>query len=217
MIRILDCEKNKIIECAQNRGVEYFVHFTDIDNLEKILLYGLCSRDYLDKNNEAYYYNDEYRLEHCTNAICLSVTSPNYKMFFKLRNDNPEIRWVVLAINAKKVLELDCAFNRTNAANSCMSSIPIKERMTVQAFEDMFYERNDYSRQKMRLEDFETTDPQAEILVFDRIPPSYIEFIHFQSIRDYRAFEQLLLQKGIYGGTSSSFFSCRRDYDYWRM
>ena len=209
-------EKEKIKLCAQNRGIEYFVHFTDIDNLESILRNGLCSRECLNELNESYYYNDEYRLDKCLNATCLSVTSPNYKMFYKLRCENPGVHWVVLAINAKKVLDLNCAFNKTNAANYEMSSIPIPKRMTVDAFENMFYEREDYSRERMGLDDFEPTDPQAEVLVFDTIPTEYIEFVHFSDFRDYRAFESTIHRYNIYGGTTSSFFSYRRDFDFWR-
>lgn len=216
MIRILDYEKRKIMQCAQNRGVEYFVHFTDIDNIESILYNGLCSREYLNRTKQTYYYNDDLRLDNYLDAICLSVTSPNYKMFFKLRNENPDTHWAVLAINANKVLELDCAFNRTNAANKLMSQIPLESRMTASAFEDMFYEREDVSREDMQLYSFEPTDPQAEILVFNRIPTDFIECIHFNNYRDYKSFESIMDSYGIYGGTTSSFFSGRRDYFYWR-
>lgn len=208
-------EKDKIILEAKRRGIEYVVHFTNINNLKNIFQYGLCPRDTLDYYGISHQINDEYRLDNLTNSSSLSITSPNYKMFYRVRKENPDEKWVVIIFKAFKIFELDCAFCKSNAASSSVTSIPINERKSAKAFSDMFYEPEIDSRKVRNLSDCEPTDPQAEILVFDSIPINYIECVHFQSFDDYLWKKKLLDDYGIYGGPSSSFFSARRDYSYW--
>lgn len=176
---------------------------------------GICSRNTMDEENIDYYYNDEYRYDGQFNSISLSVASPNYKMFYKLRMENNNRHWVVLELDANEILKMDCAFCYTNAANSCVSSIPIDKRMTLDAFEDMFYETSDEYRRRVQLSEFEPTDPQAEILVFETIPSKCIEYVHFQCFEDYLEYLPLLKEYNIEGAYTSSFFYPRRDYKYW--
>ena len=96
-------------------------------------------------------------------------------------------------MDACKVLKnCDCAFQYTNAANHAIRSASIESRKTLAAFDGMFY--NDNLRESRDLEDNEPTDPQAEILCFDTIPPKYFKEI-------------------VFGG---EFFTPRHDWSYWK-
>lgn len=209
-------EKDKIILEAKRRGIEYVVHFTNVNNLENIFNYGLCPKDTLDYYRIRHQINDEYRFDKFTNSSSLSITSPNYKMFYRVRMENPNEKWAVILFDAYKIFELDCAFCRSNAASSSVTSIPINERKKATAFMDMFYEPEYDSRSARNLSDCEPTDPQAEVLVFNSIPTDYIECVHFQYSSNYYQYKKLLDDYGVYGGASNSLFIPRRDYSYWR-
>lgn len=209
-------DNEKIIYSAKLRGIEYFVHFTNVTNLPNILTYGLLARDTLDYNWIDYDFNDELRLDDISNSISLSITSPNYKMFYKLRSENPSKNWVVLILNACEVFKLDCAFCHTNAANSFISNTSIDSRKTYTSFENMFSESHgQLSREQLKLYDNETTDPQAEVLVLDNIPSSAIQFAVFNRYIIKNQYENLFIGTNISYATDQGYFAPRRDYSFW--
>ena len=61
----------------------------------------------------------------------------------------------------------------------------------------------------------ETTNPQAEVMVFDAIPISCISRIVFQNERLLKKYTPLLVKLGITSVYGKYFFSPRRDYKYW--
>lgn len=136
---------------CRERGVEELLHFTSIDNLGTIVKYGLLSRDDLERMKIKYEYNDKKRLEGMRNAISLSVSFPNYKMFFKCRNydedGNPKERtFVVISISKSILWELSCIFCPTNAAQRDIRMLlgdPQSRAILSEpeAFEDMFSEK----------------------------------------------------------------------------
>lgn len=209
-------DNQSIIQYAKSRHIEYCVHFTNVLNLKSIINYGLLPKSILKEKSMNFQENDVYRYDGFENATSLSITSPNYKMFYSLRNEYASTRWVVLVIDAYSVLSKKCAFNYTNAANYSLSRIPIEERMTFDSFKKMFSENNtDRTREQLRLADNETTDPQAEILLFDKISYKSIKYVIFNSIDVYNEYKDFLNEFGILGGVDIGYFSPRRDYSYW--
>lgn len=209
-------EKEGILLTAKRRGIEHCIHFTNARNIPNILSYGLLPVDKLEDNWIEYSNNDDLRLDNLSNSISLSITSPNYKMFYKLRCEYPQRRWVVLVLDAEMVLGLDCAFCKTNAANTTVSSVPIEERKTLQSFEGMFGEFPDQvSRLELGLCENEVTDPQAEILVFDSIPPSAIQFAFFNDIKTMEQYGPILTKCGIPYTRDLGYYYPRRDYSFW--
>lgn len=189
----IDNAKIKLANMAQARGIKYLVHFTRKENLESIKTRGLRSRQELESTLLPFHYNDNWRGDGFRNAVSLSVTSPNYKMFYNLRQNNKSAEWAVILLDACQVLQnCDCAFQSTNAASNIMREIPIAERKNLAAFDGMFYD-NDL-RKVRGLKDNEPTDPQAEILCFDAIPPKFFKNIVF----------------------AGEFFAPRHDWSYWK-
>jgi len=199
---------------VKKRNIELVVHFTRIENLKSILENGLKSRKYLEDNKSNSIFNDEYRLDGHKEAICCSITHPNYKMFYQLRQENPKQEWVVLGINKNIIWKKDCAFSIENAASSNVTSIPLKDRKSKEAFKKLFEEYpTKPTREKLGISEAYPTNPQAEILVFDDITPKDIFGVVFQS--EARAEEYKKLYDGYEFVVNSYYFSYRKDYENW--
>lgn len=209
--------KREILLATQERRIKRLVHFTNVVNLSNIIKYGLLPISELDDKEIEYDYNDELRLDNNPDSISISITSPNYKMFYKIRCEKEEENWAVIILDVEKVLNLECAFCYTNAANSEITSIPLTELKSLNAFEEMFSECSGKpSRKVLGLRDYDTTDPQAEILVFDKIPVSAIKCVIFEDFKTMSQFSDDLRQVGIRCIVDEEFFAPRRDYTYWQ-
>lgn len=206
----------KIINDVIQRDIEYLAHFTNTKNLESIFRNGLVSRDKLDEYKMNYEYNDYFRYDNATQSISTSVTSPNYKMFWPIRQDNPDEDWAVLLIDAKKTLNLKCAFCYTNAANNKIRIIDLEQRCTYEFYKMMFEENHpDYSREDLNLSHNEPTNPQAEVLVLENIPTKYISMCLFENHYTYNKYKMLCNNYRIISGYDKGLFYPRHDYKYW--
>ncbi len=199
-------------EILLRRNIKYLMHFTRVENLQSILRKGLYPREELDE--DSCIFNDAYRYDCCENAVCTSIEFPNYKMFYTLRLANPNTQWVVLAIDAQILLDVPCAFCETNAGSEVMYQIPIRQRMGASALERLFKDDSfGRKRAELNIPDCYPTNPQAEVLVFGRIPTKYIKYVIFNN--------RTLLQKydfpaGIEGVVNTDFFYGRQDYQKWQ-
>lgn len=204
----------------KDKNIKFLVHFTRVENLEGIISNGLLPRSVLDEYNMKYSYNDVYRRDGCKNAICTSIGFPNYRMFYNLRYHNPDVDWAVILIDARILCAMKCAFCKSNAAQSDISSNSIQSRMGINAFlslfEDLPYPR---TRSNMNLPTNYPTNPQAEVLVFDRIPTSCFIGVIFDKKQCYYKYKNLLDNAKIMAymnNPKNNFFSCRKDYSFWQ-
>jgi hypothetical protein len=165
--------KKDIKSFAKELDIPYLLHFTHIDNLESILENGLFSRDRVDEMGAGIVTNDEGRHDGRRNTISLSIAHPNDRMFSKYRENAEE--WCVLALRRRLLWELDCLFFKHNAADGRISRVGNEELSSIEAFKAMFEELEELdSREDQCLEPYDPTDKQAEVLVFDHIPPEYM-------------------------------------------
>ena len=177
---------------------------------------GLKTRALLRANGISYNYNDEQRLDGFTNSISLSVTFPNYRMFYRYRRNSDN--YCVILLNAEKIFgNLNLAFHYTNAASNAVKNIPLEQRKTLDAFNEMFYEPSGSSRSERGLENNETTDPQAEILCFDSIPLDYFEKIIFPDYIKLNQNAPLFTGTGISCIVDSFYFAPRHDWEFWKV
>src|SRR4051794_32446390 len=100
-------------------------HFTPAQNLSSICKRGLLSRLGLSEKAVSVTICDTLRLDGHRDAISLSVSLPNYKMFYRLRCDS-DCDWAVVELRPDLLWELDCAFFGTNAASRRMSCLPLE-------------------------------------------------------------------------------------------
>ena len=73
------------------------------------------------------------------------------------------------------------------------------------------------SRQNLQIPNNYTTDPQAEILVFNRIPTRHIKEVHFYE--EITREEWFSNNRDVYSQTSLSsreYFRGRRDWQFWK-
>ncbi len=83
---------------ALEKKIPFLVHFTRAENLPSIMKHGLLPVQLARERGIEQLINDTQRLDGRLNGTSLSVAFPNGQMFFKLRNENPDTRWTVLAI-----------------------------------------------------------------------------------------------------------------------
>lgn len=204
-------------EIITRRNIEYLVHFTRVENLESIFANGLMPRAVIDEEDDIdSTFNDDYRYDDCGNATCLSVEFPNYKMFYTLCCDNPEVDWAVLVLDVQLINEFECAFCYANAGSERIYTIPLEERKGPDAFEDIFSEYDNYpSRQDLGIPSYYPTNPQAEVLVFGVIPISYIKGVVFKDEYTLNKYKDLI-PKDIEGIKHKEYFYARSDYKHWR-
>jgi len=202
--------KNAVLK----KGIPFIVHFTRLNNLENILLKGIIPRATLEKNGEVFQYNDSDRLDECQDANSLSIGHPNYKMFWSLRCTYRDHKWVVIVCKSDVLWQKDCAFCYENASSNNVKKIPIDDRKSVLAFEGLFSPSiGKPSRIKLGLPNYFPTHPQAEVLIFDIIEPSFIIEIACENIITQRELSQKYT--GFTFKYRKDLFDARIDYSYW--
>ena len=185
---VLSPSARKIETIVKSRSINELIHFTRYENLESILKNGLITRDLLSSSAIK---NDELRLDEHTNTVSVSISFPNYLMFYPKRLDSKITAqgWVVLTLHPQLLWDKKCAFYEHNAASSVMRRRPIETLMLPSALEHMFAESSalsldsEFDRTKNRLETSDPTDPQAEVLVCSNIPKEYIMSVFFSDER----------------------------------
>ena len=205
----------KILEEKQ---IEWLVHFTRAENLHNIFHHGLLPKSELIEEFINVVDNDKSRYDNCENAICTTIEFPNYRMFYPLRIDpeNKDTKWVVFLLKAKVIYDLDCAFCSTNAGNREMFNMSIEERKGKNAFLKLFYELpNGPTRKDLNLDDWFPTDPQAEVLVFDKIPLEYIHSVFFENPSDLNKYKRII-PRSINAKVNRDVFKPRDDWEYWK-
>lgn len=213
-----DIRAQQILKIIEERNIKYLVHFTHIDNLDSILKHGLVPRSKVDDLSIDIFYNDEFRYDDAEDANCLSISFPNYKMFYTCRDGvSSGENWVVLVFDAKLLVEKDCAFCYTNAASDEITSIDLEVRKSVKALEDMYYDPrcDGVSRKDLKITDRCPTDPQAEVLLFDTIEPSDILAVVTYSQRETKELTKMYPEIDIQ--CIPKLFKYRHDFDYWRQ
>jgi len=151
-----------------SRGIKELIHFTNISNVETIVKYGILPRNILEKKLPAALINDINRYDNFRNAACLSVSFPNYKMFYKYQVEDSDARWAVLSLSPDLLADFNIKyfyFFKENAAKNDSSRC---------SFNEMFGNSSGCDPE----------NPQAEILAFGVIPSKYIRKIYVRTSED---------------------------------
>ncbi len=203
--------------CLQ-RGIRKLIHFTRLENLRSVLSRGLLGRYAVESlpSPDRPILNDAYRFDGVLEAVCLSISFPNYRMFNKLSNMNRR-DWVVLVLEPYILWEFDCAFYERNAAASSTTSITLAQRREYSSLVQVFTDQHPNKREGLGIPVNYPTNPQAEVLVLEPIAPSYISEVHFIDQTDM---ENWLDQNGRNLSqrfvNSRDFFAPRVDYTEWK-
>ena len=216
-------DSTELKEVVFSRDIKYLLHFTPLSNLKNILKLGFVPRKFLEMHGikEAIrpQLPDLNRYDGRKDCFCLSISWPNYKMFYSKRK-SMETEWVVIQVNVESIIQHKCLFFKTNAASR---QAKIEGPNSIK---DMFYDGN--IRSKLEISKSFTTDPQAEVMSFSRIPPDWIERIYTpkkltrSADREFKSIaKDKLLQRGDDKGfvkitPDDTFFGPRNDFWFWK-
>lgn len=200
-------DREKIYEEIKKRGITKFVHFTRLDNVESIIKFGIVPSYFHDalninaikSNNNGYGY------------VCLSVSFPNYQMFYKKRLEDPNKNWVVVGIDPSVILD-DNIFYSFDIGNSARSGA--YNGTTYEDFLSMFKDFGNIKRESLKIPDKFTTNPQAEIMIRSEIPPKYIKSIFVCNNEDM-IYLKKFISNNINLVKDPKIFSSRKDYKVW--
>lgn len=217
--KVEEKEKQEIKDFIKKNNINEIIHFTQLDNLESIMEKGLLSTYVLERNKIKFSRNDYNRFDNLTNTICVSIGFPNYKMFYRLRDSDSLKKWVILIIKPEILYEKTCVFCYENAASYNMNSKSIMERTGSQALENLFYKFVDINtgitRDEIGIRKNHTTNPQAEVLVFNRIEPSYIKGIVFSNEDRELCKKYTGKYKDVKVVSNNYYYRARSDYKFW--
>lgn len=202
-----------IEEFVEERGIKSLFHFTRLNNLPSILAHGLLTKDACVCTGIAPVINDAYRYDG-TGAISATVSYPNYKMFYRLRCDNPDVEWVVVELKPSLLWQTRCAFSDTNAGDGSVYNVPIPCRQGLAALRSMFCDYGHIERVTLEIPDHYTTNPQAEVLLLDGATVDDIKGVYFQrsaTQQQYRA-----QYPGLPCYLNGGLFDGRSDYVHWK-
>lgn len=201
----------KIKEFVEQQGIKQLVHFTKVENLPSIMQHGIVPFSRAEEMNIRPLTNDQLRLDGHLDGSSLSIGFPNHRMFYKYRQENQDIDWVVLGIKPSILWTKDCAFCRHNAADARIISTPLKDLRSYESLTGMFSEIEGYdSREVQKLLTFDPTDEQAEVLVFDVIEPEFFLGAAFNRNRAKMKYEHLFGDKKIIlNDTNNGLFGSR--------
>lgn len=162
------------------KNIPYLVHFTRVDNLPSILKNGFYPQS---RNTELTggipHINDPLRLDNKSDHTCFSISFPNSRMFFRVRNTfNGD--WAVLLLKNQILWEKECLFYQTNAASNSVRFNSIDNHQGSHALSAMFLSSDECPRDSFLL-DYDPTDEQAEVMIPGIIEPSYIDSIVFDN------------------------------------
>lgn len=211
--------KRDIHEVYREREIPYLLHFTRPENLESILEIGLQPRANIDLGVVPHAsVNDASRHDGRRDRNRLSISFPNYKMFFPLRSSNPGIEWPVLVIDPKVLWTMDCLFCCNNAASNNISSKPDHELSTADTFKNIFIEpQGSNLRTNEGLKPCDPTDVQSEVLVKGVISPDLIYAVVFQSEIERRKYLPYCGRRSTHVQNERGFYGKREYYRKWGL
>ena len=222
-MRIGSNREAQIQQICHERGIKTLVHFTRVENLSSILQNGLLSREALETRGQQFLFNDPNRNDGHKDAICLSISFPNYQMFCRIKDDKKKAneasdsQWVVLLLDGRVLWELKCAFCQRNAAHQTVRKIPLEDRKKPGALKGMFEDFYNIKHQDLQIPNNYPTHPQAEILVFNQIPVRYINAVHFSGstvLAQWRSDNPIPYSQKF--AADPKYFQPRTDWKEWR-
>ncbi len=198
-------EVREISKIIEKRGIENFVHFTDVENLESIMENGILSINELENRKLQYKNSDEERFDLIHDGISISVSFPNCEMLYQKRKRDKNRKWCILLLDPKKIIEKKCLYFEHNAASGRFSNI--KGRYAAEDYFEHFFDEIVYGKDtnieihrnfpsKKECLKY-ATSMQAEIACFDEITPDCIKKCVFENESVCNKYKGIVEAQGI--------------------
>lgn len=202
-------------EIVEKRQIKQLLHFTQAANLSSILHHGLLGRSVLQSRGIEYRYNDGLRLDGHMSGICLSISFPNYRMFYKKRCETINANWIIFAVSPSILSASDTLFFQSNAAAARSAGIFRHNSTGRGALERMFADEvSGQRRADLQLPDHFTTDPQAEVMHCRPIPIEAILGIAVQTPAEASTIQSAAPRLKV--KCFANWFYPRSDYKFWQ-
>ncbi len=167
--------RDKIQKMAIDRKIPFLVHFTRISNVPSIMQHGIMPMATARRLGINPAINDDERLDGRLNGTSVSIAFPNGQMFYRLRKENRDIDWVILAIAPSILWSKEVLFCPHNAADNRVSRIASQDLSLPKSFAQMFAEIDGHeTRSEQGLKECDPTDVQAEVMVMETIEPEFV-------------------------------------------
>lgn len=205
--------QERVEAIALSKKIPFLVHFTRTENIPSIMQHGLIPVGIANGLGLAPRINDPLRLDGRLNGTSLSISFPNAQMFYRLRKENPDVSWAVLAISTCVLWSKDVFFCCHNAADKRVSKLAPDVLRQSDTFETLFHEIDGIeSRAEQGIREFDPTDVQAEALVMEPIEPELIFAVFFNAKQTLDEFKPYLGTKKVKLHPGQKGFFANRTY-----
>ena len=174
------------------QNISRLFHFTSIHNLESIIRNGFLGRDSLREKNLDFKPSDNYREEPLIDGVCFSLSRPNTYMAARKILSGQEL----ILLELTGVDRILTNYNFVVSPGNFGSSLLKKKIMSwpedfvgARGLLNLFKAQE--IREKYSLPLYEPTDPQAEIVVLEKLPWSYVDRIYFPNSAEYSVSEHI--------------------------
>lgn len=174
------------------RNITSLFHFTSIKNLESIVTHGFLGRESLKERVLEFTPSDQIRYEPILDGVCFSLSRPNHYMAArKIVSGHemvlPELQGLDSLLTNYNFISSPGNFGSPTLKRK-IESWP-EEFIGGQGLMNLF--KSHATREKYSIPDFEPTDLQAEIIVVERLPWSFVENVYFPNSTEYSVEEEV--------------------------
>lgn len=174
------------------RNITSLFHFTSIKNLESIVTHGFLGRESLKERVLEFTPSDQIRYEPILDGVCFSLSRPNHYMAArKIVSGHemvlPELQGLDSLLTNYNFISSPGNFGSPTLKRK-IESWP-EEFIGGQGLMNLF--KSHATREKYSIPDFEPTDLQAEIIVVERLPWSFVEKVYFPNSTEYSVEEEV--------------------------
>ena len=174
------------------QNISRLFHFTSIHNLESIVTNGFLGRDSLRESDLTFTPSDNYREEPLIDGVCFSLSRPNTYMAARKILSGQELILLELAGVDQILTNYNFVVSPGNFGSSSLKkkimSWP-EEFVGAQGLLNLFKAQE--IREKYSIPSYEPTDPQAEIIILERLPWSYVDKVYFPNSAEYSVTEYI--------------------------
>ncbi|MGG7177699.1 DarT ssDNA thymidine ADP-ribosyltransferase family protein [Clostridium paraputrificum] len=188
-------------------------HFTSINNLESILTYGLLPLNLLKEGSINFSLNDSKRFDSMSDSVSASLQFPCYKSLNRLREENPNKKWVILQLKSSILWDLNSFFYPDSAINFSNDSRIFNN---LDALKRLFTDNLLIERKNLNIPPNYPTNPSSETLIKNKISINYIGRVWFD-ITDYDTmnFFYNKYKSKVGFALCHKYFSDRKDGFFW--